>query len=79
VKELLVRGYSQTEISDILHISQPTISRDINRIYQNRKKSRKRFGNEFFLDLQNTLAGITEIIKNLGQSWMIINQIRRKG
>ena len=29
VRELLIRGYSQYEISNTLHISQPTISRDI--------------------------------------------------
>jgi predicted transcriptional regulator len=70
VKELLIRGYSQTEISDILHISQPTISRDINTIFQDRKRRQQRFGNEFFLNLQNTLAGITEIIK---KSWTIVD------
>jgi predicted transcriptional regulator len=70
VRDLLIRGYLQTEISDILHISQPTISRDITRIYQDRKKRRQRFGNEFFLNLQNTLAGLTEIIK---KSWTIVD------
>ena len=29
VRELLTRGYSQKEISSILHISQPTVSRGI--------------------------------------------------
>jgi predicted transcriptional regulator len=29
VRELLIRGYSQYEISNNLHSSQPTISRDI--------------------------------------------------
>ena len=28
VRELLIRGYSQYEISNNLHLSQPTISRD---------------------------------------------------
>jgi predicted transcriptional regulator len=70
VRDLLIRGYSQTEISDILHINQPTISRDINRIYQDRKKRQQRFGNEVFLNLQNTLAGLTEIIK---KSWTIVD------
>ena len=37
VKELVIRGHSQYEISNILHISQPTISRDINNIYQHNK------------------------------------------
>jgi predicted transcriptional regulator len=29
VRELLIRGYSQYEICNTLHMSQPTISRDI--------------------------------------------------
>jgi DNA-binding NarL/FixJ family response regulator len=29
VRELLIRGYSQYEISNTLHLSQPTVSRDI--------------------------------------------------
>ena len=29
VRELLIRGYSQYEISNNLHLSQPTISKDI--------------------------------------------------
>jgi Trp operon repressor len=29
VRDLLIRGYSQYEISNNLHLSQPTISRDI--------------------------------------------------
>jgi DNA-binding NarL/FixJ family response regulator len=38
VKDLVIRGHSQYEISNILHISQPTISRDMNNIYQHSKK-----------------------------------------
>ena len=32
VRELLTRGYGQYEIANTLHISQPTISRDIHYI-----------------------------------------------
>src|SRR5215207_1785122 len=70
VKELLIRGYSQYEISNILHISQPTISRDINSIYQDKKKRQQKYGSELFLDVQNTLAGLAELIK---KSWTIVD------
>lgn len=38
VKDLLTRGYAQYEIVDVLHISQPTISRDIHYIQREIKK-----------------------------------------
>ena len=46
------------------------MARDTSRIYQDRKKRQQRFKNEFFLNLQNTLAGLTEIIK---KSWTIVD------
>src|SRR5215207_9896675 len=70
VKELLIRGYSQYEISNILHMSQPTISRDINSIYQEKKKRQQKYSTELFLDVQNTLAGLAELIK---KSWTIVD------
>jgi predicted transcriptional regulator len=70
VKELLIRGYSQYEISNSLHISQPTISRDINSIYQDKKKRQQKYGDELFLDVQNTLAGLAELIK---KSWTFVD------
>lgn len=70
VKELLIRGYSQYEISSILHISQPTISRDINRIYENKKKRQQKYGSELFLEVQNTCAGLAELVK---KSWTIVD------
>ena len=39
VKELLTRGYAQYEIASLLHISQPTISRDIHYIQKEIRKS----------------------------------------
>jgi predicted transcriptional regulator len=39
VRELLIRGYSQYEISNTLHISQPTISRDIDFIRSQRRET----------------------------------------
>lgn len=70
---MLVRGYSQHEISYTLRISQPTISRDINSIYQDKKKRQKKYGNQVFLELQNTISGLSEIIK---KSWMIADDIK---
>lgn len=73
VKEMLIRGYSQYEISSTLRISQPTISRDINHIYQEKKKRQKKHGNELFLELRNTLAGLSELIK---KSWAIVDDVK---
>jgi len=55
VRELVIRGYSQYEISNILHISQPTISRDIDFI-RNRSSSAaktKYLGHIYYYELQN--------------------------
>jgi predicted transcriptional regulator len=70
VKELLIRGYSQYEVSNTLQISQPTVSRDINHIYEQKKKSQKKYGNKLFLEVQNILAGLVELIK---KSWTIVD------
>jgi predicted transcriptional regulator len=70
VKDLVIRGHSQYEISNILHISQPTISRDINNIYRDSKKRRLDSVNESYFELRNTLAGLTELVK---KSWTIVD------
>ncbi len=44
VRELLIRGYSQYEISNTLHISQPTISRDINFVRSQTSRAAKKVG-----------------------------------
>lgn len=41
VRELLIRGYSQYEISNTLHLSQPTISRDIDFIRKQNSSAAK--------------------------------------
>jgi predicted transcriptional regulator len=72
VRELLIRGYSQYEISNSLHISQPTISRDIN-IIRNQNTSeakRKNLANRYYYEQQNALDGVGELMKNL---WLIID------
>jgi predicted transcriptional regulator len=70
VKDLVIRGHSQYEISTILHISQPTISRDINNIYQHNKKRQSNSFNESYFELKNALAGLTELVK---KSWTIVD------
>jgi predicted transcriptional regulator len=70
VKDLVIRGYSQYEVANILHISQPTISRDINNIYHHRKKSPQNSINESSFELRSMLAGLVELVK---KSWSIID------
>ena len=72
VRELLIRGYSQYEISNTLHISQPTISRDIDfiRSYTINDEKRKNLAHRYYYEQQNALDGVVEMTKNL---WMIID------
>ena len=72
VRELLIRGYSQYEISNILRMSQPTISRDIDFIRNptNRAVKTKDLSHLYYYELQNGLDGIGELMKNL---WLIID------
>jgi DNA-binding NarL/FixJ family response regulator len=48
VRELLVRGYHQDEIANTLHISQPTISRDIHYIQMEMRKSAENYDKHRF-------------------------------
>jgi predicted transcriptional regulator len=71
VRELLIRGYSQYEISNTLHISQPTISRDINFIRnQTNSASKQDLAQRMCYEQQNGLDGVGELMKNL---WLIID------
>ena len=72
MRELLIRGYSQYEISNILRMSQPTISRDIDFIRNpaNRAAKTKELAHLYYYELQNGLDGIQELMKNL---WLIID------
>jgi predicted transcriptional regulator len=73
VSQLLLRGNSQSEISRTLHISQPTISRDIDyiksRYITNSKNTYRRLSEEYI----NISLGIDEMIKNL---WKIVDDNR---
>ncbi len=70
VKELLTRGYNQSEIANTLHISQPTISRDIHYIQKEIRKSTENYGEHLFEVYRSNLLGLDEMIKKL---WTIVD------
>jgi predicted transcriptional regulator len=70
VKELLARGYHQDEIAHTLHISQPTISRDIHYILKEIRKNSENYGEHLFEVYRNNLQGLDEMIKKL---WTIVD------
>jgi predicted transcriptional regulator len=72
VHELLIRGYSQYEISNTLHLSQPTISRDIHYIRNQNSSAvkRKNLAYRYYYEQQNCLDGVQELMKKL---WLIID------
>lgn len=76
VKELLTRGHAQYEISNILHISQPTVSRDMHYIQKELRKSTDDYGNHLFEIYRNTLLGLDEAIKKL---WKTIDSPKTEG
>jgi predicted transcriptional regulator len=65
VKELLARGYQQYDIANTLHISQPTISRDIHYIQTEMRKNAENYDKHRFEEYRNNLLGLNEIIKKL--------------
>ena len=73
VRELLTRGYTQYEISRELHMSQSTVSRDINYLEKDLEKSKRDYGHRLFSTYESTLSGYDEIIKKL---WSIIDSKR---
>jgi predicted transcriptional regulator len=72
VRELLIRGYSQYEMSNTLHLSQPTISTDIDFIRKQNTgvEKRKNLAYRYYFEQQNALDGVGELMKNL---WLIID------
>jgi len=65
VKELLARGYQQYDIANTLHISQPTISRDIHYIQTEMRKNAENYDKHRFELYRNNLLGLDEMIKKL--------------
>jgi hypothetical protein len=58
-----------------LHISQPTISRDIQYIYAHARGTSKEYFSDIVIQYQNTLLGLDEILKNL---WGTIDNPKTK-
>ena len=73
VRELLTRGYTQYEIVSTLHISQPTISRDIHYLQKEMHKSKENYIERLFEVYRNSLLGLDEVIKKL---WTIIDSLK---
>jgi predicted transcriptional regulator len=73
VKELITRGYTQFEISRELHMSKPTISRDIAYLEKELSKSRKNYSKRLYSTFESTMMGYDELIKKL---WTIIDSKR---
>jgi predicted transcriptional regulator len=64
VQELASHGYNQSEISNILQISQPTINRDITYLRQQAKNNIKRYIDERLPEeYEKCLVGLNAIIK----------------
>ncbi|MFL6509371.1 MAG: hypothetical protein ACJ704_15740, partial [Nitrososphaeraceae archaeon] len=64
VMELASQGYSQSEISRILQISQPTINRDLSYLRQQAKENIKRYIDERLPEeYEKCLVGLTAITK----------------
>ena len=53
-----------------MHISQPTISRDIHYLQKEIDKSKRNYGERLFEIYQNSLLGLDEVVKKL---WTILD------
>ena len=69
VKELLFKGYNQQEIVSILHVSQPTICRDIALLYSQREKEINDYGKVIFEIHFDCVNGSAELLK---QAWKLL-------
>jgi hypothetical protein len=73
VLELLVQGQNQYDISEVLHISQPTISRDVQYLRSKAKEEIKLHINEKLPEeYQRCLTGINQVLKI---AWDIANKL----
>ncbi len=70
VRELFSRGYSQFEISNMLHISQSTISRDINYMQSKINKRDVDPDDQLFDEYEKIMLTLDETVKEL---WKIID------
>jgi predicted transcriptional regulator len=70
VRELFSRGYSQFEISTMLHISQSTISRDINYMQNKIDKKDVNPDDQLFDEYERMILNLDEAVKEL---WELID------
>jgi predicted transcriptional regulator len=70
VRELFSRGYSQFEISNMLHISQSTISRDVNYMQSKINKRDVDPDDQLFNEYEKMMMTLDEAVKEL---WKIID------
>jgi predicted transcriptional regulator len=76
VQELLSQGYNQSEISKILHISQPTINRDLCYLRQQAKSNIKKYIDERLPEeYEKCLVGLNAITK---EAWNTANNTEDK-
>ena len=76
VNELAVKGFSQTEISKMLQISDPTISRDIEYLRQQASETIKNhIQKKLPYEYSKCISGLEEIIK---ESWNVATQAGAK-
>lgn len=77
VQELAVKGFGQAEISRMLQISEPTISRDVSLLKQEAEETIKNHIQKTLpYEYQNCLKGLQEIIK---ESWIIAARADKTG
>jgi hypothetical protein len=70
VKELLFKGYNQQEIVSFLHVSQPTISRDIALLHSQQEKEINDYGKLLFENHFDIVNGSAEMLK---QAWKMLD------
>jgi predicted transcriptional regulator len=73
VRELLIREHSQYEISQIMHISQPTVSTDIDFIHKQYKLNPDNYSNNLVTEYVKISLSIEEILQKL---WKIVDDNR---
>jgi hypothetical protein len=68
VLQLTSQGLIQTEIADILHVSEPTVSRDLSYLRQRAKNNIKRYIDETLPEeYDRCLVGLTSILR---EAWI---------
>jgi hypothetical protein len=77
VQELSIKGFSQAEISRMLQISEPTISRDIEYLKQIANETiRNHIQNKLPYEYSKCISGLEEIIK---ESWIVVAHSEKIG